>query len=313
MNDSPFISVVIPLYNKEGNIKKTIQSVLNQTYDKYEIVIINDGSTDNSATVVKSLGNEKIRLINKPNGGVSSARNRGIIESRYDYIAFLDADDFWDENYLEEMSSLINLFPDSSLFGCRFDYYKNSQFFPAADTILLPDSKSIISNYFSIVRNNLLYWSSSSIVSKQDILALGGFDERMSIGEDLDLWFRMILNYQVSYYNKVLAHYNLDAINRAMKNKHDFSRSYLYYIDKYKKWEKDNREFCIFINLHRCIELVNILANYKIKRKDLNHYIQTINYSVVPWKWKIFNGLPYLLKKKVAEYYNRKSKALIYE
>src|SRR5690554_7052561 len=94
-------SVVIPLYNKELSINNTIQSVLNQTFQDYEIVVVNDGSTDKSLEVVKQINDFRIRIINKLNGGVSSARNRGIEESKFDWIAFLDGDDLWMENHLE--------------------------------------------------------------------------------------------------------------------------------------------------------------------------------------------------------------------
>jgi len=89
-------SVVIPLYNKERSVKNTIESVLNQTFQDFEVIVVNDGSTDNSLEVVKSFNDERIRIINQKNSGVSSARNRGIKEAKYEWIAFLDADDLWE-------------------------------------------------------------------------------------------------------------------------------------------------------------------------------------------------------------------------
>lgn len=88
-------SVVIPLYNKAQSIKSTLQCVLNQTSGEFEVLIIDDGSTDESVARVNEFSDSRIRLIQKPNGGVSSARNRGIEEARYRYIALLDADDVW--------------------------------------------------------------------------------------------------------------------------------------------------------------------------------------------------------------------------
>ena len=87
--------VVIPLYNKEVYIKNTLNSVLAQTIKDFEIIVVNDGSTDKSAEVVKSLSDPRIRLINQVNAGVSVARNRGINEAKADLIAFLDGDDEW--------------------------------------------------------------------------------------------------------------------------------------------------------------------------------------------------------------------------
>ena len=89
------ISIVIPLYNKEQQIGKTLESVFAQSFQDYEVVIVNDGSTDKSVEIVEGMADKRIRLINQKNSGVSAARNKGIQESRGEYIAFLDADDEW--------------------------------------------------------------------------------------------------------------------------------------------------------------------------------------------------------------------------
>lgn len=89
------ISVVIPLYNKDKQIAKTLYSVLKQTYPNFEVIVVNDGSTDNSLSEVSKISDSRIRLICQENKGVSAARNRGIQEAKSDYIAFLDADDEW--------------------------------------------------------------------------------------------------------------------------------------------------------------------------------------------------------------------------
>src|SRR5690606_38944730 len=97
------ISVVIPLYNKEVYIKQTIENVLKQSYQEFEILVVDDGSKDNGPAIVKSFTDSRIKLIQKINGGVSSARNVGIQNAKYEYIAFLDADDIWLPNHLEEI------------------------------------------------------------------------------------------------------------------------------------------------------------------------------------------------------------------
>src|SRR5574344_1434815 len=100
------ISVVIPLYNKERYIERAIRSVLNQSFQDFEIIVVNDGSTDQSVTIVKDINDSRIRIINQKNGGVSSARNKGISEAKYAIVAFLDADDVWKENHLEVIVEL---------------------------------------------------------------------------------------------------------------------------------------------------------------------------------------------------------------
>ena len=107
------ISVVIPLYNKEKSIAHTLKCVLNQTYRDFEVVVVDDGSKDNSAAVVEQFEDKRIRLVRQKNGGVSAARNRGIAEARGEYVAFLDADDVWKQNHLESITNLIHQFPKS--------------------------------------------------------------------------------------------------------------------------------------------------------------------------------------------------------
>jgi glycosyltransferase involved in cell wall biosynthesis len=100
-------SVVIPLYNKEKIITRTIESVIHQTKQNFEIIVIDDGSTDGSARRVRELQCDRIHLIQQPNGGIGPARNRGVQESRYEYIVFLDADDAFLPDHLEEIQKIM--------------------------------------------------------------------------------------------------------------------------------------------------------------------------------------------------------------
>src|ERR1041385_1644883 len=110
-------SVVIPLYNKSTHVVKTINSVLNQTFEIFELIVINDGSTDDGPDKVKGFSDKRIRLINQTNAGVSQARNKGVDLASYEYIAFLDADDWWDIHFLEEMKGLIEKYSEAALYG----------------------------------------------------------------------------------------------------------------------------------------------------------------------------------------------------
>ena len=111
-------SVVIPLYNKEKYVEQTLKSVVGQTYQNFEVVIVNDCSTDNSVDVVKDIDDHRIKIIeHSENKGLSASRNTGINAATYPYIAFLDADDYWDSTYLETILSLIKEYPDESVFA----------------------------------------------------------------------------------------------------------------------------------------------------------------------------------------------------
>ena len=111
------ISVVIPLYNKAHTIVNTLSTVLNQVYTDFEVVIVNDGSTDNGVNIIiQHFSDPRIRIINQKNAGVSNARNRGVKESICQYIAFLDADDEWHPDYLSIMAKTIRQDPHAALY-----------------------------------------------------------------------------------------------------------------------------------------------------------------------------------------------------
>lgn len=110
-------SVVIPLYNKENLVLRTIYSVLTQTFQKFEVIVVNDGSTDASLNIVeKNITDPRLHIINQINQGVSEARNNGVKAAKYDYIAFLDADDEWLPGYLQKVSEAIKLYPNAGMF-----------------------------------------------------------------------------------------------------------------------------------------------------------------------------------------------------
>src|SRR5690554_6433425 len=187
-------SVVIPLYNKELSITNTAQSVLDQTYQNFEIVIINDGSTDSSIKAVEAINDNRIRLIHQENQGVSAARNRGIKEAKYEWIAFLDGDDLWEPNHLEEITKMMNLYPEEKVFVTSFVYSDNRQMFkqPRATPIFK------IANYFKEAIKENLMWKSIVVVNKECIAKVGEFNEKLNRGEDLDLWARLAREYAIT-------------------------------------------------------------------------------------------------------------------
>ena len=120
-------SIIIPLYNKEKDIEKTISSVLEQTFNDFEIIIVNDGSTDKSEEIVKGIKDERITIFSKKNEGVSSARNFGVKKPNTSFIAFLDGDDYWYPNHLENLFSIISKHPDHSWYAAAYDKKRSSK------------------------------------------------------------------------------------------------------------------------------------------------------------------------------------------
>lgn len=183
------ISVVIPLYNKEEYIQRAIESVLSQTFQKFEIIVINDGSTDNSTHIVETIPDSRIHLINQSNMGVSAARNRGVEESSFEYIAFLDADDKWHNNHLEIIVDLINKYPECGVFGTSYFFSRNN------DTIFTPSvfgnytfdgDDGVLTNYYEIASGaDFPIHQSSYAVKKEFFKKIGGFPVGIVSGEDI--------------------------------------------------------------------------------------------------------------------------------
>ena len=206
------ISVVIPLYNKEKQIAHTLQSVLRQTFQDFEIVIVNDGSTDHSVEEVKKVQDARIRLIHQQNAGVSAARNRGIREAKYDLIAFLDADDEWKPKYLETQYGLYQKYPECSVYACNYEF-RNSEG-KVTPTIIrkLPfqGEDGVLRNYFEVAScSHPPLWTSAVMVKKKAIQVIGGFPVGIKSGEDLLTWARLAVKYGIAYTTSIGAIYNL--------------------------------------------------------------------------------------------------------
>jgi glycosyltransferase involved in cell wall biosynthesis len=205
------ISVVIPLYNKENEIANTLQSVLRQSYQNFEIVIVDDGSTDESVEVVAQLKDDRIRLITQTNQGVSAVRNRGIHEAKYKYIAFLDADDEWAPDYLATQIQLIQKFPECGVFACAYEFHEEDGSIKnlILNKITFKETQGILSNYFEVAAcSHPPLWTSAIVVEKEAILSVGGFPLGVDLGEDLLTWAKLAVRYRIAYDITPLAYYN---------------------------------------------------------------------------------------------------------
>jgi len=160
-------SIVIPLYNKEGYVGDTLDSVLAQEYDNYEVLVVDDGSTDGSAALVASYAEQdaRIRLIKQENGGVSVARNRGMTEATAPYFAFLDADDTWDPEHLSEIAALVAAYPEAALLGTA--YQRCFNYGPSASIVLahLEGQRGLVDDYFKYVAQAQFIYTSSIAVA----------------------------------------------------------------------------------------------------------------------------------------------------
>lgn len=205
------LSIVIPLYNKEFQIANTLKSVLGQSFQDFEIVIVDDGSKDNSVSEVKKINDPRIRLISQTNAGVSAARNRGIQEALGEFIAFLDADDEWNPKYLETQVSLIHKYPGSKVFATNYEFRDTEG--NITPTIInnldIQGQDGILDNYFEVAAiSHPPLWTSAVVVNKDAIMSIGGFPEGIKSGEDLLTWARLAVKYKIAYCKTPMAFFN---------------------------------------------------------------------------------------------------------
>lgn len=200
-------SIVIPLYNKEATVERALRSVLNQTVQDFEIIVVNDGSTDNSARLVEAIGDPRIRIIHQENQGVSAARNRGIAEAKHELIAFLDADDEWLPEFLETIRRLVIRYPDCGLYATRYFFRSPSGKQQPAIIRGLPSYfEGILENYFQIaVRSHPPIWSSATCARKTVLSKIGGFPIGVTSGEDLLTWARIAARKTIAFSSSCLA------------------------------------------------------------------------------------------------------------
>lgn len=187
------VSVVIPVYNRETTIERAIRSVLEQTYSDFEIIVVDDGSEDNSSQVIRSLqqGNDKIRYYYQKNSGPSAARNKGITEARGEYIAFLDSDDYWYPQKLAKQMALFETHPEVGIVYCWAEvinhrgkkWCKSPKYTGHVFEDLLAEGNFIP--------------TSGTLAKRQTLLEVGGFDEALKSTEDWDLWLRITSNYEI--------------------------------------------------------------------------------------------------------------------
>jgi glycosyltransferase involved in cell wall biosynthesis len=201
----PF-SVVIPLYNKEQYIARAIRSVLGQTIPTFELIVVDDGSSDNSVEVVKRFSDSRIQLIQQEHAGVSAARNRGVAHASYDYIAFLDADDQWKPKFLATIQALSEEFPLAGLYMTSYKLVGSTDHSIAPRYPQLP-KQGVVDEYFCIVdqHETIGLISSSVCVPKRVFAQIGGFQEGLHFAEDAFFWLKIALHYDVVFSDAVMS------------------------------------------------------------------------------------------------------------
>lgn len=255
----PLISIVLPVYNVEAYVEKCIRSILNQNYRNFELIIVNDGSTDKSLELCQTFHDEKIILLNKENGGLSSARNLGMMHCRGEYIAFVDSDDWIENNYLEE---LVNGMFDEDVDIVQCGYNRQ-----------LDDNKTLYKKCFSekIINNNdnVLY---EYFISRSIHTAVWGKLFRKKVIDNI--FFKEGHNYEdlifladllgktnkVKIIDKALYNYrkNKNSITQSSVSEgriQDILYAYEYFEIKCKNYKQDYSMYISYMFCATCVEL----------------------------------------------------------
>lgn len=284
-----FFTVIIPLYNKEKYIENAIKSVLNQTFTDFELVIIDDFSSDKSAAIAATFETEKVQLIyHEKNCGLSASRNTGIKKSNSNYITFLDADDLWKPTFLECIFQLIQNFPEARIFATNYEevwdaIIKN----PCNGSEILPKDFSGYINFFKINIKQGIYNHGSVCFHKEVFEKVGFYNEKINFSEDLDFNIRANYNFKLAYTNSVQMRYFMQTENQLTqssllnKNIPDF--------DSYENWAKTNSDIKKYLDFERYVLGKRLKKNNDLRWKKM---IATIDSSNLNWKQNVLIKMP---------------------
>lgn len=209
--ESGLVSVVIPTYNRGDLIAETIRSVLSQTYDAFELIIVDDGSTDNTGEVVKSFPDARIKYIKTNNSGLPAApRNRGYAESSGEFVAFLDSDDLWLENKLEKQVAAMRKDPSVGLVYCKCEFfgsdYRGARIFPG---------RGYSGCVFDFITRGNFVPTVSVLCRRVALETAGTFDEskKLRAFEDYELWIRIAGAFKFFFIDEVLCRFRMHSQN----------------------------------------------------------------------------------------------------
>lgn len=191
------ISVVIPLYNKAATVLRAVESVRAQSWQSWELIVVDDGSSDGGAALVRQLADPRIRVLTQTNAGVSVARNLGLLQAQAEWVAFLDADDYWRPDHLARLAALVDKFPDATLLGASYGFEDERGHWrrvPIREAYLRDPSGLVeVRDFFAdaVDMTYLPATASSVLLPRALSLKLGGFPAGITAGEDQLMWARL--------------------------------------------------------------------------------------------------------------------------
>lgn len=299
MQSDPFFSVVVPLYNKELYINRALVSILNQSFNDFEIIVVDDGSTDNGALVVLNQYDERLGYIKKANGGESSARNVGIKAAKGKYITFLDADDQWDCVHLEVIKNFIGINDDPDVVCTN---YKISNENGVRVAHLWCANEPIRLRYFKDSIGVLpLMTSNTSVLSRRIVDKVGYFNESLTIGPDLDYWMRVAAQSEPYFLPKPTATYHQEADGRQCRKYRGFNTVFIDSMIRNitnTSSQTDARKY-VDVLFWREIRQMFYFGRNQQCRLEIKNYSKILQLSWIRWLYLIATYMPvYLLYSK---------------
>jgi len=285
----PLFSVVIPLYNKENHIENTLKSVFSQTFTDFEIIVVDDGSTDNSMEILRRFNDSRLILAEQVNQGVSSARNHGIEKASGKLIAFLDADDYWFPNHLAVIAALHKDFPQAGMYCSRYKIkFAENNFYLPKLTNLPSDYRGIVNDFFHSSLIDRIAWTSAVAIPKNVLLAINGFSETVTNGQDLEVWIKVAVKHQVAISDTVTALYHYEIENSLAKR--NILNKQLMDFRQFSEEEKKKPSLKKFLDIYR----IEYALHFHIfgNNENMRFYLKDVDNGNMAFKTKILFALP---------------------
>ena len=284
----PRFSIIIPLYNKAPYVRKALDSVIAQTFADWECIIIDDGSTDGSAAIceefIHSLSPSLVQsfcLLRQANKGVASARNNGVAASHAPYICFLDADDWWEPTFLEEMDRLISDYPDAGIYTTNYVYYK-----PGKTHVALSLPRGYIDYPKAYLQSGSMPITSITTCMPRKVFdEMEGFPVGVKLGEDFLLWAKTAIHYPVAFSEKPLAYYNNDvpASLRATRNLHAPQYHMLFLLEPLEKKIAQLQDSSLKADWKRLLDVLRVGGLMDYWLSDEYHDAAAVELQKVDW------------------------------
>ena len=295
-------SVIIPTYNRLELLKRAIDSVLNQTFQEFEIIVVDDCSSDDTWEWLKTQDNKKLSCYqNKINSGESVSRNFGVSISKFDFVCFLDDDDEWLDNHLLEFNKILKLYPSINVaFSGYIKRYPNKEE-NANFSNIDNNFNGILPNFFSNCYGDVIMIPSGSVVLKEILKKHKGFNTEIRYGEDVELFTKLGIHEVIGFTNKATMKYNLNHLISQTNNPNKYLDGKFVDFSQFKSYEVQNPSLKKWTDLNR----FSIARQLKING-DKKYYpglIKEIDYKNISILKRISFSLPKFVLKMINKVY----------